>query len=138
MTDKEKPKMENKPKCIVLYSTCCMDPIQEQDQRRCMDLMEGKGVPFEKVDGSDGETRELRNTLWSVSGHRGKYPQVFVERDGEHEFVGLWSDIESLNECEALPPEILEANPEIKTFQAAFGDLVVKRGPPLPPGGKRD
>lgn len=34
------------------------------------------GVPFSKVDGSDGETRELRNTLWSVSGHRGKYPQV--------------------------------------------------------------
>lgn len=34
------------------------------------------GVPFEQVDGSDGATRELRNTLWTVSGHRGKYPQV--------------------------------------------------------------
>lgn len=32
--------------------------------------------------------------------------QVFIERDGEHEFVGLWSDVESLNECEALPPDV--------------------------------
>lgn len=119
----------------MLYSSCCMDPTQEQDQRRCRDLMEGKGVPYQQVDGSDGTTRDLRNTLWTVSGHRGKYPQVFIERDGEHEFVGLWSDVESLNECEALPPDILEANPEIKTFKAVFGELVVERGPPKPPGG---
>lgn len=31
---------------------------------------------------------------------------MFIERDGELEFVGLWSDVESLNECEALPPEV--------------------------------
>ncbi|CAM9634872.1 unnamed protein product, partial [Hapterophycus canaliculatus] len=92
-------------------------------------------VPYEQVDGSEGSTQVLRNTLWAVSGHRGKYPQVFIERDGEHEFVGLWSDVEGMNECEALPPDILEANPEIKTFRAVFGDLVVERGPPRPPGG---
>lgn len=34
--------------------------------------------------------------------------QVFIERDGEHEFVGLWSDVEGLNECEALPPEVID------------------------------
>ena len=38
--------------------------------------------------------------LWSL------VRQVFIERDGELEFVGLWSDVESLNECEALPPEV--------------------------------
>lgn len=32
--------------------------------------------------------------------------QVFVEREGEYDFVGLWSDIESMNECEALPKEV--------------------------------
>eukprot|EP00752_Nemacystus_decipiens_P004965 g4517.t1 len=129
------PKENDGPKCILLYSSCCMDPIQDQDQRRCRDLMKGKGVPYQQVDGSEGSDRELRNTLWSVSGHRGKYPQVFIERDGEHEFVGLWSDIEGLNECEELPPEILAANPEIKTFRAVFGALMVDRGPPRPPGG---
>ncbi|CAM9209822.1 unnamed protein product [Ectocarpus sp. 13 AM-2016] len=121
--------------CIVLYSSCCMDPSQDQDQRRCRDLLKGRGVTYEEVDGSDGATQEARNNLWTVSGHRGKYPQVFIERDGELEFVGLWSDVESLNECEALPPEILEANPEIKTFKGVFGDLVVEKGPPRPPGG---
>ena len=39
-------------------------------------LIKKKGVPFEQVDGSEGSDREIRNTLWSVSGHRGKYPQV--------------------------------------------------------------
>lgn len=34
------------------------------------------GVPYEQVDGSEGSTQVLRNTLWTVSGHRGKYPQV--------------------------------------------------------------
>lgn len=34
------------------------------------------GVPYEEVDGSDGATQEARNNLWTVSGHRGKYPQV--------------------------------------------------------------
>lgn len=29
--------------CILLYSSCCMDPIQDQDQRRCRDLLKGKG-----------------------------------------------------------------------------------------------
>ncbi|CAN0440439.1 unnamed protein product, partial [Discosporangium mesarthrocarpum] len=64
------------------------------------------GVPFVELDGSDGATHQLRNRLWAVSGHRGKYPQVFIERDGKQEFVGLWSDVETLNECEGLPPEV--------------------------------
>lgn len=33
-------------------------------------------------------------------------------------------------------PQILKDNPEIKTFESVFGELVVKRGPPRPPGGK--
>lgn len=36
---------------------------------------------------------------------------------------------------QTAPTKILEANPEIKTFKAVFGDLVVERGPPRPPGG---
>ena len=31
--------------------------------------------------------------------------------------------------------QILSANPEIKTFKSVFGDLVIKKGPPRPPGG---
>lgn len=32
--------------------------------------------------------------------------------------------------------QILKNNPEIKTFKGVFGELVVERGPPLPPGGR--
>lgn len=32
-----------------------------------------------------------------------------MERDREIEFVGLWSDVESLNECEALPADVSSA-----------------------------
>lgn len=37
--------------------------------------------------------------------------------------------------CRLCPTQILAANPEIKTFKAVFGDLMVDRGPPRPPGG---
>lgn len=45
--------------------------------------------------------------------------KVFIERDGEHEFVGLWSDVESLNECEALAPEVCMYHALICNFLVA-------------------
>jgi hypothetical protein len=81
----------------------------------------------------------MRDALFGVSSKRGKYPQLFIqEEDGQQIFVGLWEEIEvndslmhsfsflpsltffsslqSLIECDALPAEVLEANPNIPTF----------------------
>ncbi|CAM9531756.1 unnamed protein product [Phaeothamnion confervicola] len=113
-------------KCLVLASSCCSEPIQEHEQRRCRDLLAGKGIEYDEVDGADPANIDLRNELFSLSGHRGRYPQVFIEREGEREFVGLWSEVEALNECCALPTEFLAANPEIRTFDAVFANLLQK------------
>lgn len=80
--------------CILLVSSYTADPIQEQDQRRARDLLAAKKIAFEEVDGALEENKELRNALFNISSQRGKYPQFFLERDGRHEFIGLWEQVE--------------------------------------------
>lgn len=77
--------------------------------------------------------QETRDTLFGVSGQRGKYPQVFIKENDTYTFVGLWDaievrlshllstfdmiDMKSLIECDDLPAEVLEANPTIPNFK---------------------
>jgi hypothetical protein len=84
------------------------------------DILESKGLVVEKIDGALPENKELRDTLFGVSGKRGQYPQCFILSDGTYRFVGLWEEFESLNECEELPQEVLDANPSIQTITSVF------------------
>ena len=55
--------------------------------------MESKKVNFFEVDGSDAEQKELRSTLFNLSGLRGKYPQVFLQdAGGQYSFVADWDE----------------------------------------------
>mmetsp|Transcript_7824 Transcript_7824/g.11571 ORF Transcript_7824/g.11571 Transcript_7824/m.11571 type:complete len:91 (-) Transcript_7824:621-893(-) len=49
---------------------------QASNQSKTMTILDGKKVPFEKVDGMDPEQRDRRNELFNISGIRGNYPQV--------------------------------------------------------------
>jgi len=62
--------------------------------------------------------KDKRDALFAVEGsQRGKYPQCFLRSDdGAVVFIGLWDKIEELVECDTLPADILEANPNIETF----------------------
>jgi hypothetical protein len=109
---------------IVLVSSLSTDQIQMVNTRRLEDVIAGKKYAFERIDGALAENKEVRDTLFGISGHRGKYPQCFVadENDG-YRFIGLWEDIEQLIDCDALPKEVLEGNPSIPTLTKALADV---------------
>lgn len=102
---------------IVLVSSLTSDQIQMVNSRRLEDLISGKKLAFERIDGALAEKKDIRDTLFGASGHRGKYPQCFIaDGNGGYRFVGLWEEIESLVDCDALPKDVLDSNPGIPTF----------------------
>lgn len=104
--------------CVFLYSSLSTDQIQLVNSRRMEDSLIAKKIHFEKIDGSAPENKEQRDILFGVSQQRGKYPQCFLKHeDGTYSFVGTWDDFESLIECSELPADVLEANPQIQTFE---------------------
>ena len=103
--------------------------MQEQNQRRLESLMQAKKIDYISIDGALDENKEIRDVLFGVSQQRGKYPQCFIKEGSTYRFIGLWEQIESLEECDSLPAEVMEANPDIPTFSKvnrAFGSV-----PPL-------
>jgi glutaredoxin len=72
-------------------------------QRRARDLFNAKGVEYKEVDGADQTNLDERNALFGISKQRGKYPQVFIEKeDGTVTFVGLWEKLEVRTDMELL------------------------------------
>lgn len=113
--------------CVFLHSSLSTDQIQIVNSRRLEDTLIAKNIVFTKIDGSEAEHKEFRDILFGVSKQRGKYPQCFLEADDKtYEFIGLWDEIESLIECEDIPAEILQQNPNIKTFSSVFADAKKK------------
>jgi len=101
-----------------------LDLGQDQDQRRARDMLTSKGIVFEEIDGALEENKVRRNELFECSGARGKYPQIFINNsDGTLRFVGMWDQLETLNDLSQLPPETLAQNPDIETFEQVFGDV---------------
>ena len=109
---------------FLFWALLLLDLGQEQEQRRARDLLGSKGVFFVEVDGALDENRERRNELFGISGQRGKYPQVFIDREGAVEFVGSWDTLETLNDMSQIPQEVLDANPDIRTFEHVFADVI--------------
>eukprot|EP00607_Mallomonas_marina_P008207 CAMPEP_0182416614 /NCGR_PEP_ID=MMETSP1167-20130531/973_1 /TAXON_ID=2988 /ORGANISM="Mallomonas Sp, Strain CCMP3275" /LENGTH=177 /DNA_ID=CAMNT_0024589553 /DNA_START=85 /DNA_END=618 /DNA_ORIENTATION=+ len=110
-------------KCILLMSSTASDAIVEQNQRRILDLMAAHKVDYIEIDGANPDNKEKRNELFNVSKSRGKYPQCFIEKEGNIRFIGLWEEIESLVENDSLPQEILSANPDMPTFNKIFSTV---------------
>ena len=73
-----------------------------------------------QIDGAEPENKEIRTKLFAISGLRAKYPQCFINNSGAFEFIGQWEAIETLEECDSLPADILASHPEIKTFTRVF------------------
>ena len=75
---------------------------QQGNSTRLVDLLNAKKIDYMMVDGTNPEQKTYRDLLFSVSGIRGNYPQLFLCEDGDFDhpkFVGGWSKIEELNEC---------------------------------------
>lgn len=89
-------------------------------------MLKAKGLrSVVEVDGVEPTNTPLRNQLFTLSGKRGVYPQVFIKStEGAYEFVGELGDIVSMNDTDTLPMEILEQNPTIPTFNRVFKDFL--------------
>ena len=62
-----------------------------------------RGLIYEPIDAVDPANKELRTDLFSVSGLRAQYPQVFIRgRDGSCRFIGQYEEIQRLNERDEL------------------------------------
>mmetsp|Transcript_26351 Transcript_26351/g.39922 ORF Transcript_26351/g.39922 Transcript_26351/m.39922 type:complete len:229 (+) Transcript_26351:32-718(+) len=117
--------MSGAKRLIVLLSNGVSDRVQSANQGRALMLLQAKKVPFVEVDGMDVAQKERRDELFKISNIRGNYPQFFLEdENGEISYVGDWEYVEGLNESSSLPEETLQANPQIKTWESIFGNLV--------------
>lgn len=107
---------------LILCSLTSMDMVTNNAQKRVQDLMLGKKLKFEIIDGSDSNNKLKRDELFNISklNPRAKYPQVFIVNGDIYNFIGSYDEIESLVDCESLPNEILESNPDIKTFSKVY------------------
>jgi hypothetical protein len=99
--------MEPQSSALLLTSTFCIDIQQQSDQNRSRSFLASiSGLLFSEVDGAENASE--RDKLVAISGHRGKYPQLFIVSqsiDGiSIEFIGLWSAIENLIESEGELP----------------------------------
>ena len=69
--------------------------------------------------------RISREELFSISGIRGNYPQFFfVHSNGATSYFGNFDRLEELNETFDIPKDILDANPDIETWERVFRDVV--------------
>ena len=109
---------------VVLMTTSPRDIVQETAQRRVLDVLAGKQIDVDVVDGR--LQKERREQLWALDGvPRATYPLVFLQKAcGETALVADLDVFESAVECSALPPDVLAKNPGILTFEKIFGDVL--------------
>lgn len=88
---------------VVLMSTYGSNIQQKTNQDRLKTILASNGVVALEIDASHPDNKELRNELFTLSGIRGNFPQVFVE-DGDfnYTFVGGFDDLEALNDAGTL------------------------------------
>ena len=114
-------------KVILLMTGTPKDQATELSQRKCADILRGKGLVVEEIDGTLEENKAQRTKLFALSGKPAVYPQVFIKQAGAPgalTFVGDWEGFESLIECETLDEQMIASNPEILTFSKAFACLL--------------
>ena len=104
---------------LVLVSNSQFNRKSSADSSRAMTMLALKNLPYEIVDGMDPAQKERRNELFDLSGRRGVYPQFFLVSSVTEEttVVGDMETIDGINDCSAMPAELLEANPGIVTWE---------------------
>jgi len=48
----------------------------------------------------------------------------FVDKNGKTEFFGDYEKFEIINDSSSYPADVLEANPDIETWEKVFGKVV--------------
>jgi len=77
-------------------------------------------MDFKEVDAADPVNHDLRTELFTMSGLRGKFPQVFLsDKATSTVFVGDFDKIQELIENNNLPEDVLKSN-KIQSFHGVF------------------
>jgi hypothetical protein len=122
----EKPETNaNGVSVIMLMTSMPSTTVIEGNQITLRNILNGR-LKFKvtEIDGVLPENKEARSAMFEC-GKRGAYPQVFLKDSaGAFTSIGDFDDIQSLNDTDSLPPDILEANPQIPTFKKAFADFL--------------
>eukprot|EP00440_Ansanella_granifera_P032564 gb/GFBE01035331.1/.p1 GENE.gb/GFBE01035331.1/~~gb/GFBE01035331.1/.p1 ORF type:complete len:199 (+),score=27.66 gb/GFBE01035331.1/:1-597(+) len=110
--------------CVLL--TAKTTSLENQSRIRDIEnILKGRGVNFEAIDGSDPANLDLRSQLFEISSRHAEYPQVFLRgRTGHYTFLGAHAEVQQANEVSAMlkeHPELRE-NPEAarSTFEHLF------------------
>jgi hypothetical protein len=93
---------------IVVVSRSSGNRQQVADQERASIWWKAQGIEPELVDGV--AEKERRNELFGISDVRGDYPQFFLKNgddDSTIEFLGLFDDVEAMNEMGTFTKEAL-------------------------------
>mmetsp|Transcript_43032 Transcript_43032/g.86998 ORF Transcript_43032/g.86998 Transcript_43032/m.86998 type:complete len:368 (+) Transcript_43032:30-1133(+) len=116
----------NGRKVVMLVSSMPSTTVIEGNQITLRNIFRGKlSTGVNEVDGVLPENKDARSAMFECSGKRGAYPQVFFqETDGNYTNVGDFDEIQSLNDTDSLPPDVLSANPGIPTFTKSFADFL--------------
>ena len=98
-----------------------------QKQERALFLFRANGMEVEQVDAV--MQKEKRRELLAISGVGAKYPQFFVEEDGNPtQFLGEFDDIVDMNDAGMLTKEQLglqEGGDEVVAVSADSRDVAV-------------
>jgi hypothetical protein len=89
---------------VLLYSSTPSNVGLEGLQREIEDILKGKKLALEKLDGAAEANREQRSKLWGISGKRAVYPQLFARAgDGSTwRFIGDGEGLKTMVELETL------------------------------------
>lgn len=115
---------EEADQVLVLVTGMPSSTVCEAHQSMIRTILQGRRVEHREVDGVDMANRDKRNMLFGVSGKRGVYPQVFIQEAGSITFVGDFEEMQSLNDADTLPDDLLRDNPGIPTLARVFGKFM--------------
>eukprot|EP00986_Skeletonema_menzelii_P003511 scaffold1089_cov131-Skeletonema_menzelii.AAC.4 len=82
---------------VVLISEGNFNFTQTANQKNALQLLTDFSLSYTTIDGMDPTQREKRNELFDISGIRGNYPQFFLCKNQEYEFLGNYEWLESCN-----------------------------------------
>lgn len=86
------------PEKVIFLYTSCPKVLVEVAQNRLEQVLLAKKLTFSKIDGAIADNKEERDKLFAISGHRGEYPQCFIQNDdgSSIKFVGLWEAVRNI------------------------------------------
>jgi hypothetical protein len=108
---------------LVLMSGQSLSREQASIRHQMSTILQCHEIPYDEVDGSDPTKRERRNELFKLSGLHAKYPQLFIQEDGETKFWGTWDTLQQCNDAGMLveefgPKAVAHTEPDVEVARA--------------------